>query len=152
MNDDTLLTLHPSGDGAVYRGYHFTDDDIEKLIEFFALATTLDGAGLDVEINEIGVGCQEFTRRQLNDLYAQYRKLKAQPQGFTVMRGDRVIHHPSNTAYIVAESGHQKYQLISLKNGNRWDNDTVNHGSPKDPIPFVDFLTKPNDLINWRKC
>ena len=152
MNDDTPeLTLHSSGDGVVYQGYHFTDDDIEKLMTLVRATTSLRNAGFDVEINEVSVGCQEFTRRQLNDLYAQYKQLKEQPKGFTVKRGDRVEYTPVGTVYIVASVGYTSYLLIDTATGSRYSDITVNDPEDRRAIPFVDFLTSPNDLSNWRK-
>ena len=152
MNDDTPeLTLRSIDDGVVYQGYVLSEDDIEKLMTLVRATTTLRDVGYDVEVSEVSVGCKKFSHEQLNTLYAQYKKLKQQPQGFTVKMGDRVENASCGEVYIVASMGYTSYQLISLSNGNRWCDTTVESPEDKTAIPFVNFLDNPSDLQYWRK-
>lgn len=146
----TDLTLH-ADDGVNYRGYWLTENDINRLMNIVESTHRLEGAGFDVIINEVSVGCMRFTRHQLQTMYREYKRLKREAEsGFTVAAGDRVRYLPAHEVYIVASIAAQEYILISTSSGNRWNDKRVIPDNPK-AIPFKQFLTNGQNIEKWRK-
>lgn len=144
--------------GVLFKGYHISETDIGQIMKLIRSVTILDSIPHNANVTKIVVGCQAFTRIDLEDLFSDYKQLKKQERDlrerekrFLVKMGDRVMHTPSSRTYLVARAGNDKYNLISLESGNRWNDKLVTIPSVKVEVPLDLFLCLPSDLKNWKK-
>ena len=140
--DDGFITCY---------GYTFSPDDVQQLEAFVNNSSKMEGAGFDMEIAAITIGCRRFDVEEVRGLIGAYReKKREQDNPLLVTAGSRVIR--GGATYIVAQIGDDQYMLVSLKTGNRHNSIVVWNPEDRHNIPLANFLTEGDKITNWSKA